>query len=181
MKKLTVSSNLPTPFEARPGSKFRIHIVSHWKMESRGQLRFWQPENQFRNREISNRRQVLNITNRSEGTSIHINGRGAASSSSKSIQRVTWAVLSTNWSLPLPWLNPSRHTHWPPHHFLTSSLTPCLLNICAEPIWQKHWRVWGSHTWVDCLTPRPFSTSWPELLWTQENTRNFLQASSIDT
>ena len=39
MKKLTVSSNLPTPFEARPGSKFRIHIASHWKIESRGQLR----------------------------------------------------------------------------------------------------------------------------------------------
>ena len=31
MKKLTVSSNLPTPFEARP--------ALHWRMESRGQLR----------------------------------------------------------------------------------------------------------------------------------------------
>jgi len=29
VKKLTVSIDLPAPFKARPGSKFRIHIASH--------------------------------------------------------------------------------------------------------------------------------------------------------
>jgi len=54
---------------------------------------FWQPEDEFKNVEISDkiktRLRVLHLTNRSEGTSIRINGHGASLSSSESIKHVS--------------------------------------------------------------------------------------------
>ena len=69
---------------------------------------------------------MLHLTNRLEGIPIRINGRGAALSSSKSIQSATSPTEMTDTP---PLLSPSRCTRWPPHLCPMPSLSPflCLL------------------------------------------------------
>jgi len=45
--------------------------------------------------------------------------------------------------------------------------------MCAEAIWQKCWRFWGSCTWVDFRT---YFSRVKEILRTKEHARNFPQA-----
>jgi len=100
---------------------------------------------------------------RLEGT----NGHGAAISSSESIQRIGWAVWTTEIAITPPMTQPppARRSHEPPHLCPMPSLSPCLLKRCAKPTWKERWRVWSSRTWVVCRMPHLSSTNPGRLRW----------------